>query len=378
MTLLSRYTIKLFIKIYLIMLISMFSMYFIFDMVTNLDRLSNATPEDGKLIHTLLQYYGVRSLSLFNTLNAAVILLAAVATVSSMQSKNELIALHSMGAPPTQIAKPLILLAILLATLAALNREILLPRYQQALSRSAQNWNGEEKIPIRAKFDHRTDILIGGQHAIKSARTILNPRLHLHRPLGQFPRIIEAEVAEYIPASESQPAGYKLLNIVVPESLANYQSAKLNDDPVILTAMDEESLADNELFLVSNFPFELLVAQNNHYKFSSTKGLIELLQNPSLDYGAHLRVQLHARIVQPVLDITLLLLGLPFVLSGRNQNLIFSICSSFGAMVLFYGLVFTCHAIGSSGYAITPSLAAWLPLFVLIPATYFVTKHIRR
>ena len=118
------------------MLISMFSMYFIFDMVTNLDRLSNATPEDGKLIHTLLQYYGVRSLSLFNTLNAAVILLAAVATVSSMQSKNELIALHSMGAPPTQIAKPLILLAILLATLAALNREILLPRYQQALSRS--------------------------------------------------------------------------------------------------------------------------------------------------------------------------------------------------------------------------------------------------
>ena len=73
MTLLSRYTIKLFIKIYLIMLISMFSMYFIFDMVTNLDRLSNATPEDGKLIHTLLQYYGVRSLSLFNTLNAAFI-----------------------------------------------------------------------------------------------------------------------------------------------------------------------------------------------------------------------------------------------------------------------------------------------------------------
>lgn len=381
MTLLSRYTVKLFIRIYLIILTAMFCMYFIIDMVTNLDRLSNATPDNVSLLDTLIHYYGIRSFSLFNTINSAVILLAGLGTVASMQSKHELIALHSMGASPGQIAKPIIIMAIILATLGVTNREFVLPRYQKTLSRSAQNWDGNEKVPIRAKFDHRTDILIGGQHAIMSDRTIINPRLHLHQPIGLFPRIIEAETAIYVSASEDtpeQPAGYRLINVIVPTELEKYQTAVLDDQVVISTANDNPSLNKNDLFLTSNLPLELLVAENNHYKYSSTKDLAALLRNESLDYGAHLRVQLHARIVQPVLDLTLLLLGLPFVLSGRNQNIIFSICSSMVAMVCYYGVVFTCHAIGGSGYAVTPSLAAWLPLFVLIPAAYFLTKHIRR
>ena len=65
MSLLARYTVKQFTKIYLIILVTLFCMYFIIDMVTNLDRLSNATPDEVSLLDTLIQYYGVRSFSLF-------------------------------------------------------------------------------------------------------------------------------------------------------------------------------------------------------------------------------------------------------------------------------------------------------------------------
>ena len=139
MTLLSRYTIKLFIKIYLISLISLFCMYFIIDMVSHLDRLSKATPESASLLDTLFQYYGVRCFTLFNTINATVVLFSAAATIATMQSKNELIALHSMGASPNQIAKPIIVVAIIMASLAATNRELIIPRFQQDLTRTAQN-----------------------------------------------------------------------------------------------------------------------------------------------------------------------------------------------------------------------------------------------
>ena len=213
MSLLARYTVKQFTKIYLIILVTLFCMYFIIDMVTNLDRLSNATPDEVSLLDTLIQYYGVRSFSLFNTINSAVILGAAVLTIAGMQSKHELIALHSMGVSPQQIAKPFIIMAVILAALGITNRELVIPHYQDVLSRTAQNWSGQKKDPIRAKFDHRTDILFGGQHAIMSDRTIINPRLHLHQPLGQFPRIIEAEKAIYIAADEEHPeqrSGYKL------------------------------------------------------------------------------------------------------------------------------------------------------------------------
>ena len=117
MSLLARYTVKQFIKIYLIILVALFCMYFIIDMVTNLDRLSNATPDEVSLLDTLIQYYGVRSFSLFNTINSAVILGAAVLTIAGMQSKHELIALHSMGVSPRQIAKPFIFMAVILAAL---------------------------------------------------------------------------------------------------------------------------------------------------------------------------------------------------------------------------------------------------------------------
>ena len=379
MTILDRYTLRLFFKIYTISMVCLLGLYFVIDMVTNLDKLSRSVGQTESLIDTMIQYYGARAFLFFNATNAVMVLIATTCTIASMRSNNELIALQSIGTSPLRAAKPVVLAAVLIATLAATNREWIIPYFQKDLARTAQNWQGTEKETIRATFDHKTDIMIGGQHAFSGRQEIVNPRFHLHRPLGEFPRVIEAGSAFYQPANENHPAGYLLKKVLKPADCHQRPAAHLDGSKVILTAADPataEWLETTDLFVVSNLPFELLVAENSQFRYSSTGQLMGLLQNNSLDYGAHIRVQLHARIVQPVLDLTLLFLGLPLVLSRNAKSMVRAVFMGSLVVILFFSIVLTCHTLGSSGYVISPSLAAWLPLIILIPLAYFNSASI--
>jgi lipopolysaccharide export system permease protein len=374
MNILDRYTTRLFVKIYLIAMICMMGLWLVVDLVKNFDKLTPPDSQSISMMDVLGQYYGARLLVLFNNLSPVIVLIAVISTISLMRSRNEIVALQSSGVSPLRTTKPLIIASIVIALLAAGNREFGIPLFQSNLSRSAQNWRGTEKESIGATFDHKTDILIGGQYAMLENKTIIKPRFHLHRRLGAFPRVIESESALYLEATNDHPEGYLLKNVIKPVDISNMQSVQLAGVDVIITPADETQqnwLAKTDLFVVSSLPFEVLVMENTQFQFSSMNQLRNLLKNESLDYGANLRVQLHARLVEPILDVTLLLLGLPLILSRKPKKLVISVALGSLIVALFFGVIVTCHALGSNSSVISPSLAAWLPLIILSPIAYF-------
>jgi lipopolysaccharide export system permease protein len=374
MNILDRYTTRLFVKIYLIAMICMMGLWLVVDLVKNFDKLTPPDPQTVSMINVLGQYYGARLLVLFNNLSPVIVLIAVISTISLMRSRNEIVALQSIGISPLRTTKPLIIASIVIALIAAGNREFGMPHFQSDLSRSAQNWRGTEKESIGATFDHKTDILIGGQYAVLKNKMIIKPRFHLHRRLGAFPRVIESESALYLEATNDHPEGYLLKNVIKPIDVSNMQSVELAGVYVIITPSGEKQqnwLAKTDLFVVSSLPFELLVMENTQFQYSSMSQLINLLSNESLDYGANLRVQLHARLVEPILDVTLLLLGLPLILSRKPKKLVMSVALGSLIVALFFGVIVTCHALGSNSSVISPSLAAWLPLIILSPVAYF-------
>jgi lipopolysaccharide export system permease protein len=374
MNILDRYTTRLFVKIYLIAMICMMGLWLVVDLIKNFDKLTPPDPQTVSMINVLGQYYGARVLVLFNNLSPVIVLIAVISTISLMRSRNEIVALQSIGISPLRTTKPLIIASIVIALIAAGNREFGMPHFQSDLSRSAQNWRGTEKESIGATFDHKTDILIGGQYAVLENKTIIKPRFHLHRRLGAFPRVIESESALYLEATNDHPEGYLLKNVIKPIDVSNMQSVELAGVYVIITPSDEKQqnwLAKTDLFVVSSLPFELLVMENTQFQYSSMSQLRNLLKNESLDYGATLRVQLHARLVEPILDVTLLLLGLPLILSRKPKKLVMSVALGSLIVALFFGVIVTCHALGSDSSVISPSLAAWLPLIILSPVAYF-------
>jgi lipopolysaccharide export system permease protein len=136
-------------------------------------------------------------------------------------------------------------------------------------------------------------------------------------------------------------------------------------------------LKPDQCFVVSDISFEQLVAGNAWRQFSSTPELIAGLRNPSLDFAADVRVSVHARILQPVLDMTLLLLGLPVVMSRESRNVFVAagMCLMIVAVFIMVGLA--CHTAGYN-YLISPSLAAWFPVLIFVPIARFTVGSLWR
>ena len=85
-----------------------------------------------------------------------------------------------------------------------------------------------------------------------------------------------------------------------------------------------------------------------------------------MEYGARTRVLIHKRFVRPILDVTLLFLGLPLVLNGANRNIFLAIGISMLLVIGFSVSVVFCHTLGDQ-YLVAPVLAAWLPVAVFVP-----------
>ena len=117
---------------------------------------------------------------------------------------------------------------------------------------------------------------------------------------------------------------------------------------MLITPHDARWLKPDECFVVSNVSFEHLEGGNSWRQFSSTGELIRGLRNRSLDFGADERLAIHSRLVQVPLDLTLLFLGLPLVLSRSSRNVFFAIGLCLALVMAFMMVVMGCKYLGSS------------------------------
>ena len=186
--------------------------------------------------------------------------------------------------------------------------------------------------------------------------------------LRQYGRQLAAENAYWRPAEGSRPAGYLLVGVREPKNLDTRPSLLLGGRPVLITPHDAPGwLRPGQCFLASDVEFDQLTSGNTVRQLSSTAQLIRGLRNPSLNYGADVRVAIHARIVQPLLDITLLLLGLPLVVSRESRNVFIAMGICMAVTTAFTLVVIGSQYLGSVSWILNPALAAWLPLMIFVP-----------
>jgi lipopolysaccharide export system permease protein len=297
-------------------------------------------------------------------------------TLATFQRYNELTALEAAGVPKSRIVKPVIVAVVALAAVAVANRELVIPRIRERFNTNAQNLGGEAARQFDSRRDYKTDILIRGKQTIIKGQRIHRPTFVLPFHLATYGRQLLADDAFYRPADANHPAGYLLQHVTLPKELATKPSLSLDGQPIVLTPRDYPWLAADECFVVSDVTFEYLASAADWRQNASLLELIGGLRNPSLGFGADARVALHSRVVQPFLDVTLLFLGLPLVLSRNNRNLFLAIGLCVVVVVVFYLAVLGLQYLGSS-YMISPALAAWLPLIIFVPAAVALSDPLR-
>jgi lipopolysaccharide export system permease protein len=260
MTLFDRYLLRTFVKVLAVSFLSLTGLFIIIDLFGNLEEFISYAEREGSLLRVLFGYYGARVLSFFDRISGLLALIAAIFTITWFRRTNELTAVMAAGIPKARIVRPLVAATVIVALLAAANREVGLPQVRDKLSRNAQDWLGESAKRLTPRRDNQTQILITGKATVAAHRQINQPSFRLPNSFVEFGRQLVARQATYQPATDQHAGGYLLEGVTQPANLAEIPSARQDGKPVILSPKDNPWLKPGECFVASEITFEHLAA----------------------------------------------------------------------------------------------------------------------
>lgn len=372
-----RYVLRQFIQFYLICFLSLTGLYVVIDAFGKLEHFTEQSQGSGGLLMALGKYYGYKSLAFFNRTSGILALIAAMFTATWSQRYNEVTALMAAGTPRARVLRPVIVATLAVSLGAVAVREAVIPRIRHELSRDTKNLTGNAAQPLQSRWDSETDILLAGDSVLLAKRKILGPSFKLPRPLAEHGKQLTAESADYIPGGEGRPGGYWLRGVTAPATLLESPSLRDRDGEVVVASpADTPWLPPGEVFVVSNLSFELLASGSAWRDFASTGELLRELKSPSVELGADVNVAVHRRLLAPFADLTLLMLGLPLVVSRGARTPYLAIGLAVAVAVAFFLVALAGQSLGASGW-VRPALAAWAPLLVFIPVAAGLSGPLR-
>jgi lipopolysaccharide export system permease protein len=357
MGLLDRKLFFAYLKAYLIVLISMLSLYVILDLFTNIEDFAQHLSGLGPILEHIVTYYSYRVLQYFDRLCEAITLLAAMFTVAWMQRSNELTPLLSAGVPTRRVIRPVLFGASFMLALGIANQECVIPRIADALLADRDDPAGDKTLAVQGAFEPN-GVHIEGTKATRRSGAI-GP-LYITFPESMTGGLVHMSVeqAYYVPA-ESPNGG------VGGWHLTGAAPATLDPCPEVLEQIDP----GNYILRVQEVDFDALTRKNNWFMFASTARLRELLFRPDAKRQAAIAVLFHMRLTRPVLGLLLVVLGLSLILRDQNRNVFIGTGLCLIMCALFFAAIFACKQLGDGEY-IAPALAAWLPVLSFGPLAF--------
>ncbi|TWT99374.1 putative permease YjgP/YjgQ family protein [Botrimarina colliarenosi] len=373
-----RYLLRQFVQVFLICFVSLAGLYTVIDAFGRLDDFSQGDVSIGEAALSAGRYYALQSLGFFNKTSGILTLIAAMFTVTWIQRHNEMTALLAAGVPRLKVLTPVLAASVAIAFGAAALREFVLPGLRHELSLDSKDLSGDRLVELKPRYDNVTDILLGGESANLAIGTIENVNFALPPRLsGVYGNQLVAATASYLPSDGERPGGYLLQGVTRPAAIDNQPTLTDEEgDWIIVTRRDAPWLEAGQAFVVSGVSFELLAAGSKWRDLASTSELIHELANPSTDLGPDVRVAAHSRLVQPLLDVTLLLIGLPLVVARGSGNPFVAIGLCVAVVTAFFIFTLGGQALGGGGW-IRPALGAWLPLMVFAPIAAYQAESLR-
>lgn len=373
MWIIDRYLLRQFLKTFLICFVSLSGLFIVIDAFTHLDDFLRAGEKHGSLVTVMGWYYGYRVVRFFDLMAGLLTLIAAMFTATWIQRHNEMTALTAAGVSRIRVVVPLISAAVVILLLAAIVRETLIPRFRTELVKFPRDLVNTTVRDLQFQND-QNDILFRGGKTYADRQRIERPDFLLPPPLSVYGMQLRAAEAFYKPPQEDRPGGYLLCGVEQPKELDKKPSLRLRDQPIIITPLDAPDwLQPDECFMVSDVTFEQLTESDGFRDYSSIAQLIRGLRNPNQGFRLDVRVAIHARILQPLMDLTLLFLGLPLVLARESRNVFTAIGVCSAVTGLFTIFVIASQYLGKAAL-VSPAFAAWAPLIIFAPVAVFLAE----
>jgi lipopolysaccharide export system permease protein len=225
--------------------------------------------------------------------------------------------------------------------------------------------------------DHATGLLIRGNEIVIDENQITEPDIqipiHLHDTISR----IHGRTGQITPALKRRPAGLRLFMVDTPENLREMPSMEMNGKTIVYSPRDYDWLGANQCFVVCDLNAEEMAYGKQLSSFASLKEMMTSLRKPRLWFGHQLQVDVHARILRPVLEMTLILLGLPLVISKPDRNIITSAGLCLLVVTAVQLTVVACNGLGAYSLIRPAALAAWIPIMIFIPLAVLSMRRLK-
>jgi lipopolysaccharide export system permease protein len=365
-----RYLLRLFVWTLFVCVFSVSGLFVLIDAVVNSDELTAAAKHAphgaGRFF---LDYYLPRVLAFIDNSAGVTGMGAAMVALTLLARSNEQTALVAAGIPPRRFALPMIWGAVCVSLLCAANREFALPHYRDQLRVTAQDLQKGASRKGYPRYDMKTQVLIRAERLSPRERRIEAVSIRLPPELKWGGPEIDAYEGWFMDAdpATNRPAGIKLKHITRPVGHHVFDSASINGQRIIWSEKDYPDLLEpNECYLVTQVTFDQLSGSSQWARYLSSYELYRGIVTGELDYANDILVILHLRLVQPLIDVSLSLLGIAVVLHGSQRNVWGVVGVALAVVIGFLMLSLACQAAGASGL-ISATLAAWLPLLIFGP-----------
>ncbi|MCA9135516.1 MAG: LptF/LptG family permease [Planctomycetales bacterium] len=377
MTQIDRYILGLFLRTFLVCYVSVSGIFVVFHAFTNMTELAELADATGEGISAvMLRFYGPYMLLLFDLTGAIIALMALLFVVGWLRRTGELTSTLAAGVSHGRIFRAMIFAALAIIMAQFASREFVLPGMRDALSMKSKDLTGNEPQPILPSYDKIRGILLEGKSIRPRSKEIIAPSFRLDGDYAGFDGSIEALSAQWMPANDQHAEGYLMQGVHTPPAIDYIPSVEAFDEPVLMTAHDYSWIASGECFVSTPINAEILQTDQSSTRLCSSLSLFHRLRNPAVHNSMATRMLLHERLMRVPLDFSLFLLGLPLVVNRRGRNLFMMIGAAIGVVAIFFALKMAGSAMGSSGYVLSPALAAWMPMLVLGPIAYMRLREV--
>ena len=366
MTTLDKYILRGLLVNYLIAIGVMMSLYVVLDLFFNMDEFTESAAGAKDVFLDVTSFYGNRVFLYFAQLSGAITLFACLVTLARMRRMNELTALLVSGVSLYRIAAPVVAFAVLSTSLWYVDTEICIPSIAHKLARRHDDARGLKTYGVWFLRD-RNDALLSAQQYLPSEQ-LLKRLLVLKRSSdGVLESVLQADRARWEAPSDETSSGRWQLERGWEPGRIKRQDGGLGPQGDIGRRPVTHYESDLD-------PKTIEMRQSAGWiRFLSSRRLAELserLEGQLLVQARHAKA---TRFTTPLVNLLLLLLGLPFILDRIPGNIL----ASGGKALLICGscflLTFVTQNLGGMGTL--SALPAWLPIIIFAPvAVVFIDR----
>jgi lipopolysaccharide export system permease protein len=369
MKILDKYVIKNFLVGYLIAFFVLIGLRIIIDLFVNLDEFAEHSDLGVMaVLYNIARYYGMHSTLYFRDFAGMITVVAAAFSLGKMTRQNELTAVLASGVSLKRVIAPIIMMAVLLTGVLVIDQEILIPSMAEKLVMNRDVLPGKASYDVWFLSDKNGSLISSVDFDVATATlkkpTIITRQRQNDSLIWDVTGKISASSATYNEQTQSWDLkdGYFLAR------------QEHSDNRSLEKARRGQTLQKIESYKSDIAPKDIPILRKEEYMSLLSSGQLADLANRSTQVKdlTQLYSQKHFRVTDPIVNLIMLMVGLPVLVCREPKAMKSAIMASFGITVACFLVTFLAKMTATEVLfnRVIPELWAWLPIFIFLPIAF--------